>query len=142
MILYFVAIPLGVILLANLAMFIFVVWTVARIPDMAKNSNRERKNILIFAKLSTLTGLTWIFGFLYQFFEVILLAYFYIVFNAGQGVFIMLSFVVNKRVLDMLHRRWRKKSRKKPESINQPVTLSSVTGNGTTANSTAKDTKF
>lgn len=102
MILYFVAVPLGFVLLANVTMFLFVIVKVVRMPDMAANSNHERKNIIIFVKLSTITGLTWIFGFLYQFTEVILFGYAYIIFNAGQGVFIMMSFICNRRVFDML----------------------------------------
>jgi hypothetical protein len=125
MILYFVAIPLGLIITANLGMFSYVVWSVSRIPDMAHKSSNERRNLLIFAKLSTLTGITWLFGFLYQFTNVLLFAYFYIVFNAGQGVFIMISFV-NKRTLDMLHSKVYTNTNGNVESSAQSTKLTTV----------------
>lgn len=105
MIIYFVAVPLGCVLVANVAMFVFVIVKVMRMPDMAASSNHERNNIIIFVKLSTITGLTWVFGFLYQFTEIILFGYAYIIFNAGQGVFIMVSFICNRRVVDMLRNK-------------------------------------
>ncbi|XP_053406331.1 uncharacterized protein LOC123565486 [Mercenaria mercenaria] len=117
-ILLFVAVPLGLILTANFGMFAYVIWIVARLPDMAKHSNHERHNIMIFFKLSTLTGITWIFGFLYEFFEILLFAYAYIVLNAGQGVFIMFSFVLNKRVFFML----RSKSHAKKDGLSAETT--------------------
>jgi hypothetical protein len=125
MILYFVAIPLGIVIMANLCMFSYVVWSVSRIPDMAHNSSHERHNLLIFAKLSTLTGITWLFGFLYQFTNVLLFAYFYIVFNAGQGVFIMISFV-NKRTLDMLRSKVYTNTNGNVESSTQSTKLTTV----------------
>lgn len=99
---YFVAAPMALVVCTNLLMFILVVVKIVRMPDMAKSGAHERKNVVIFAKLSTITGLTWSFGFIYQFTAVKLFAYLFVLFNASQGVFILFAFVINHRVFDML----------------------------------------
>ena len=90
-ILYFVGIPLLVVLVMNAGMFIFIVCKVARLPTVRSSAQQERDYIKIFAKLSTLTGFTWIFGFIYQFSRLDMFSYLFIIFNAGQGVFIFSS---------------------------------------------------
>ena len=102
MIFYTVAIPLGVVIVSNFIMFLYVIIKVSRLPDVQKNTKHERRNIVIFAKLSTLTGLTWIFAYIYQWTEVKAFAYLFIVANASQGLFIMFSFIINKRVWVMI----------------------------------------
>ena len=102
MILYTIAIPLGVVIICNFLMFLYVIIKVSRLPDVKKNTKHERKNIIIFAKLSTLTGLTWAFAYIYQWTEVKAFAYLFIVANASQDLFIMFSFIINKRVWGMV----------------------------------------
>ena len=102
MLLFTVALPIGLVVILNLAMFIGVVIKVGRIPSMKTHSTNDRNNFTIFIKLSTLTGITWCFGFLYQFSTIKVLAYAFVVLNASQGVFIMISFVLNKRVTGKL----------------------------------------
>ena len=101
MILYSVAIPLGVVIICNFLMFMYVIIKVSRLPDVKKDTKHERRNIIIFAKLSTLTGLTWAFAYIYQWTEVEAFAYLFILTNASQGLFIMFSFIINKRVWSM-----------------------------------------
>ena len=65
----------------------------------------DRNNILIYLKMSTLTGVCWLFGFLRilsssDVFEVL-----FILANASQGLLVMVSFVCNKRVLAYYRRR-------------------------------------
>ena len=110
MILYTVAIPLGVIILNNFTMFLYVIIKVSRLPEVKKNTKHERRNIIIFAKLSTLTGLTWIFAYLYQWTGVKAFAYLFIVANASQGLFIMISFIINRRVFDLVMNSRKNKS--------------------------------
>ena len=50
-------------------------------------------------KMSTLTGVGWIFGFLGILTNVEVFEYLFIVANATQGLFLMVSFVCNRRVL-------------------------------------------
>ena len=134
-ILYFVAIPVGAVIKTNLTMFMLVIVKISSLPDMAESSTRERKNLVIFAKLSTVTGLTWIFGFLYQFSAVQLFAYLFILFNAGQGVFIMLAFVTNGRVYTMMkNREWSQKQGKYSSSQTRTGAQSNHSGTRDTHN--------
>lgn len=101
MVAYTFALPIGVIIMINIILFLIVVF---RISSMS-NSNSLMKNVKersffqMYIKLSVLTGLTWVFGFLYRAISLEIFAYLFIILNAGQGVFILLAFVVNKRVL-------------------------------------------
>lgn len=101
-ILYFVGVPLAGVVIADISMFIVVVVKISRLPDMSLSRQYERKNIVIFVKLSTVTGITWMFAFIYQLSSVKLFGYLFIILNASQGVFIMVAFVVNRRVFGML----------------------------------------
>lgn len=91
--------PTFLVVLANLFMFLFVVIKIKRQPSIQKNVQNERNNIIIFAKLSTITGIGWLFGFLQSWTDIQTFSYIFIIFNAGQGVFILLAFVVNRQVL-------------------------------------------
>lgn len=110
MVLYTVAIPLGLVIISNLVMFFYVVIKVYKLPEVKKNTKHERSNIVIFAKLSTLTGLTWIFAYIYQWTHVKAFTYLFIITNATQGLFIMFSFVINRRVFDMVQNSYKKSS--------------------------------
>ena len=110
MIMYTVAIPLGVIILNNFTMFLYVIIKVSRLPEVKKNTKHERRNIIIFVKLSTLTGLTWIFAYIYQWTGVKAFVYLFIVANASQGLFIMISFIINRRVFDLVMNSRKNKS--------------------------------
>ena len=103
MILFTVAIPLVVIIISNLIMFAYVVIKVCKLPEVQKNTKHQRQNLVIFIKLSTLTGITWVFAFIYQWTSIKAFAYLYIIANASQGLFILFSFVINKRVYSMVN---------------------------------------
>ena len=110
MILYTVAIPLGVIVLSNLIMFVYVMIKVCTLPEVSKSTNNDRNNMVIFAKLSTLTGITWLFAYLYQWTELKAFSYMFILANALQGLFIMFSFIANRRVFNMITTSYRSSS--------------------------------
>ena len=110
MILYTVALPLGLIILSNLVMFVYVMIKVCTLPEISKSTKHERNNMVIFAKLSTLTGITWVFAYLYQWTEIIAFSYMFIVANASQGLFIMFSFIANKRVSNMINMSYKSSS--------------------------------
>ncbi|KAH3748527.1 hypothetical protein DPMN_182973 [Dreissena polymorpha] len=101
-ILFFVAIPISIVMVVNLVMYISVIVKIMRLPEIGQNKCRERNNLNIFVKLSTITGLTWIFGIVYELTDVELFSFLFILFNASQGVLIMFSFVINKRVAGLL----------------------------------------
>ncbi|KAH3753024.1 hypothetical protein DPMN_187653 [Dreissena polymorpha] len=104
-ILFFVAIPISIVMVVNLVMYISVIVKIMRLPEMGENNSREKNNLKIFVKLSTITGLTWIFGIVYELTDVELFSLLFILFNASQGVLIMFSFVINKRVAGLLRKK-------------------------------------
>lgn len=100
--LYFTFIlPVGLVVIANILMFSIVVAKVSRSSIISRNVQRERNEIKIFVKLSTITGITWLFGFIYLWTNHSAFSYAFILFNSSQGIFILIAFVANHRVLSM-----------------------------------------
>ena len=56
--------PVGIIVLSNLGFLSVTIWRISHIPKIKPNKSAERNNVLIYMKMSTLTGFCWIFGFL------------------------------------------------------------------------------
>ena len=95
------AFSIALVLFVNLALFILVVVKVSRLPTVKSEVKRQRNTLAIYAELSTITGATWIFGFLHSFTQVVALEYIHTILNATQGMFLFVSFVCNRRVLCM-----------------------------------------
>jgi hypothetical protein len=105
MVIYTFCIPVAFVVISNLSMFTFVVVKIKKSPSVQKSVQNERNDLIVFTKLSTITGLTWIFGILNIWLEHVVLSYLFIVLNAAQGVFIMFAFVVNSRVFELFKNR-------------------------------------
>jgi hypothetical protein len=58
-----VGVPVSYVILTNAGMLIAVIVKLKRAPSLVKNVKRERNDLLIFAKLSTITEATWISAF-------------------------------------------------------------------------------
>ena len=93
--------PLSVLLVGNIALFVVVVFKINRIKEAIENTKKERNFLLIYARLSSLTGITWIIGVFQVLIKHEILEYLFIIFNASQGVFIMIAFVLNKRIVSL-----------------------------------------
>lgn len=102
------ALPVGLVVMSNLTMFFVVVYSIQNLPDIKRRTQNQRNNLIIYVKLSSVTGAAWIFGFVYQWTGVTALVYVFIVLNCCQGVFIMLSFVCNRRVKHLYSNRFSK----------------------------------
>lgn len=98
MILSTFALPTTLVIVSNICMFLFVIWQISKAPSVSKNVKNERNDIIVFAKLSTITGFTWVFGIVNIWLELVVFDYIFSVLNASQGVFIFLAFIVNARV--------------------------------------------
>ena len=100
--LYFTfGLPLALVIISNVGMIITVIVKIRQTGSVSRNVQNQRNNIIIFAKLSTITGATWIFGFAYLWTDIAFSSYLFIVLNASQGLFICFAFVVNRRVFTM-----------------------------------------
>ena len=105
MIIFTFALPVGLIVVINLLFFLVVVVKLSRSPSVQKNVQNERNDFKIFVKLSTITGITWVFGLIYMLADVVVFSYLFIVLSASQGVFLFFAFVANRRVVAMLREK-------------------------------------
>lgn len=92
------ALPVGVVIILNMSFFFAVVYQISASTMRRRGKSTDRANTVIYMKLSSLTGVTWIFGFLYIWTDFVPLEYIFIVLNAGQGVFIFISFICTQRI--------------------------------------------
>ena len=95
------AVPSAAIVICNILLFGFVVFKIKKFSTSSANLKQERNYLEKYARLSTLTGLTWVFGFLQLILRFETLEYVFILLNASQGVFILVAFVLNRRVLSL-----------------------------------------
>ena len=92
--------PVGIIIVSNMIFLVVTIWRISRTPRPHGTKSVDRNNALIYIKMSTLTGICWIFGFLRLWTEIEIFELLFVLINASQGLFLMLSFVCNKRILD------------------------------------------
>ena len=96
----FFGVPVLVLVLVNVGMYVFTVSRLHGTPNIGETMV-QRNNAVLYSKLSVATGASWIFGFLYDWTELIAFAYAYMLTAPLLGLFLFLAFVMNKRVLDM-----------------------------------------
>ena len=118
-------IPTAVVLLANFAIFLKVVFHIRSLVRSTSMINNEKHYLSVYVRLSALTGLTWIFGFLRILLNMEFLEYIFIIFNSSQGVFIMLAFVLNERVLSLICRKKGVSSTSKQTSLERTQSVKS-----------------
>ena len=94
-------IPTGCTVIANIVLFAYVIFKIEKSNVSSTKMNVERNYFGVYARLSTLTGLTWIFGFILLFVESEVCEYLFIIFNASQGLLIMIAFIFNHRVFSL-----------------------------------------
>ena len=109
LLLYTFALPIGLLIVANILLFSIVLFKLRNMKDMP-NSTAQRNVFVIYAKLSTLTGCSWIFGFLYQFTDIRALSFIFIVLTTFEGLFLMLAFIFNKRVANLYLSKFSRRS--------------------------------
>ena len=98
-------VPTATAVIVNIILFTYVVFKINNTNRQGLTLNQERNYFAIYARLSTLTGLTWLFGYIHILLENKVIEYLFIVLNACQGVFIMIAFVLNRRVYSLFRAR-------------------------------------
>ena len=102
------ALPLALLLVVNTILFGVTVKNLCIISKDAKRARgTERGQFLLYVKLSTIMGLTWLFGFVASLADLPVLWYVFVVFNTLQGAFICFAFICTKKVFRLLHERGR-----------------------------------
>ncbi len=112
-ILYFFALPLFVLLACNIILFSLAIWNIYKAQRGTEvlrkgKSNIKRKRLILSIKLSSIMGLTWIFGFLASVTDLNVIWYSFVFFNTLQGVFICIAFTCNKKVYRLTKRTVRR----------------------------------
>ena len=103
---YYFATPLAIVITANAVLFVRTVVGLRRALTIASNARqplRQRKTFVIYVRLTSLMGFTWLFGFLSNIDVLGFLAYPFILCNTCQGVFLFVSFALSPTV----RRHWR-----------------------------------
>lgn len=91
--------PLAVVLVANMAFFFCTVVSIARIEKIKRQSGMvEKRNPYIYAKLSSLTSITWVLALLAEIPGCHFLRLVSVAVNSCQGIFLFVSYIVNRRV--------------------------------------------
>ncbi|GFO38211.1 G-protein coupled receptor mth2 [Plakobranchus ocellatus] len=98
------ALPLGLISIANLVFFgitVIKIHNVKKLQTLDAVKKEDRKNLFIYIKLSTMTGSFWLMQILAEAVNSETLRFVAIITNGLQGTFIFLSYICNKRVLNL-----------------------------------------
>ena len=61
--------------------------------------------MILYCKLASIMGLTWVFGFVASATHFEVIRYLFVIFNSLQGLFICLAFVCNRKVFRLLKQR-------------------------------------
>ena len=96
----FFILPIGIICFSNVAFFISTAFQIHNTRVVA--SNREARNdFLIFVKLTTITGVSWVFQIIDSFLHTSAFSYFSTTLNCLQGTLVCLAFIANKNVFSL-----------------------------------------
>ncbi|ELU08226.1 hypothetical protein CAPTEDRAFT_197546 [Capitella teleta] len=108
------ALPLSIALVFNAAFFLRTVLAIRRameITEHVKNASQTQSQLVLYVRLASLMGFTWLLGLLQNALPYAGMRYAFIVCNALQGVGIMACFVCKRRVLRMIRSRiWERKA--------------------------------
>ncbi|XP_046565793.1 cell wall protein DAN4-like [Haliotis rubra] len=106
-------VPAGVTILVSFTLFILTVVYLCRASANRRQvGNGDKWNILMYIKLSSITGFSWVFGFLQMVDRSSqVFTYLFICLTGAQGVFIFLAFMANKRTFLLVKHVCRKQSK-------------------------------
>ena len=111
--LIFFAVPIALIIISNTVFYIVTIYNIHQVQRSTRiiTTNNQKSNtcqFLLYIKLCTIMGLTWVFAFIAMLGKLPVLWYVFIVFNSLQGVIICLTFVLTAKVLRLLSEKMRK----------------------------------
>ena len=99
--LYIISVPLCLVVVGNIGLYIAVIIQIEKTRSKVKHRSEQKSLISVYLKLSSLTGVTWIFGIVYMFIGVEWAEYLFVLFNGTQGIFVFTSFAMNKRIFEL-----------------------------------------
>ncbi|KAH9520296.1 hypothetical protein Btru_060441 [Bulinus truncatus] len=107
-ILYSFVVPLLCALLTNAFFFLSSVYQVCKLRNLQSDvsfKSEKRRQMCVYIKLSTMTGLFWGVAILSEVLDSDALRFVTVVLNGLQGLFLFISYICNRRVLT-LYRQW------------------------------------
>ena len=93
--------PVVLICVGNLVFFSFTAFKIRQTPTTARSSGNKR-HFDIYVRLFFLTGITWLLVVLETLLPVTALSFLTTILNGCQGVYIFISYVLNRRSLGMV----------------------------------------
>ena len=105
---YFFALPIGILLICNVTFFLMSVYHIFNASGdetVTRRRHGKRKRLILYTKLSTIMGLTWVFGYVGALTGSTVIWYLFIVCNSLQGLFICIAFLCNSKVHKLLSAR-------------------------------------
>lgn len=95
--------PIGLIMFINILFFVAALYHICSKPNLSSGSStRARRNdFVIFLKLFTITGCTWMFQLIDSFFPESFFSVLVSICSLLTGLFIFMSYICNERVLNM-----------------------------------------
>ena len=100
MIAYVMTLPTSLIVISNFGMYVMVVYWIKK-NSLSQSNHKNREQFCMYIKLSTITGISWLSYIPVFFTESNVWDILFSVLVASQGIFIMLAFICNRRVLMM-----------------------------------------
>jgi hypothetical protein len=97
-------VPVGLILTVNVTLLLITVINIQRSMRLSEAVNMTysgREKLAIYIRLTSIIGITWIFGFLSNIPGLHYMVYPFIVFNGSQGVIVCMAFCSSSRVRDL-----------------------------------------
>ncbi|XP_046554440.1 putative adhesion G protein-coupled receptor E4P [Haliotis rubra] len=117
--------PLSVIVMMNLTFFVVTIRAISKIENIKKHHGmKERHNVYVYIKLSSLTGMFWIVAILAEVFQQDVLIYISIILNGSLGVLLFICYIANRRVYDLWKGIFNKLRPKRPLEDSRNATVS------------------
>ena len=94
-------VPLGLVVIWNIGCFIFTVAAIMRVRRLLADAPYERRDVLVYAKLVTVTGGAWILGLLAELLDQEWMRVMAELCTTAQGLLLFLAYVCNARVWNL-----------------------------------------
>ncbi|RUS75515.1 hypothetical protein EGW08_016720 [Elysia chlorotica] len=101
----FFGVPIFICIMGNIGMYTFTVTRLQGTPNIGE-TKIQRNYFVLYSKLSVATGVFWLFGYVYELTKVVVFAYAFMLTAPLLGLFLLLAFVANRRVLDMAREQY------------------------------------
>ncbi|XP_070193823.1 uncharacterized protein [Littorina saxatilis] len=131
--------PLGLVVLTNLTCFVITVVSIVRVRRLQARAPREWRDILVFAKLVTVTGGAWVLGLLAELTDQEWMRVVADLCIAAQGLLLFLAYTCNKRVWRLYRARFHGLRRATPPDTGSTPTPAIALTTSTTVKSSEVD---